>query len=81
METIKEETGRGGRRPGAGRPYLELHQEAERAQTKSITLTAREWAYLARCAPGLSPSNSIRLAVDVAGYHGPNGDGPKGWKG
>lgn len=73
METIKENAelvsekpARGGRRAGAGRPRLELHQERERAVTRSITLTAEEWELLRLHSKSRSYSKAVSAALDLA---------------
>ena len=84
METIKDGTdkdgtekkGRGGSRQGAGRPRLELHQEAERKVTKSITLSQEDWNYLAAHAEG-TLSEAIHAALEMAGN---TRSGAPGWK-
>lgn len=66
METIKQNIGRGGRRPGAGRPSLEPGQEKERKVTKSITLSAEDWDFLSSLVGGGSLSVAVAGAVELA---------------
>ena len=66
MEEIKENKGRGGRRPGAGRPRLELREESSRAVSRTITLTVEEWELLKSHSPDGSYSTAISGALELA---------------
>ena len=68
--------GRGGRRPGAGRRYLEPHQEPDRKITKSITLSAATWASLHDHSTD-TLSKAIEALLQLHGE--PNGSHADGW--
>ena len=73
-----KKSGRGGKRPGAGRPYLELHQEYERKVSKTITLSKEDWELLERHCTG-TLSEGIHALLHKELEHMPNGTEYKGW--
>ncbi len=66
MEETKEKKGRGGRRPGSGRPRLELHQEGGRAVSRTVTLSVEEWELLKAHSADGTYSTAVKGALALA---------------
>lgn len=65
-ETKEKKPGRGGRRPGSGRPRLELHQEGGRSVSRTVTLSAEEWELLKAHSADGTYSTGVKGALALA---------------
>jgi hypothetical protein len=66
----KKGRGRGGRRPGAGRPPL---PEDQKVIGESVYLTSAEWAWLELWMPGGNRSEQVRELLERARKFWPSG--------
>jgi hypothetical protein len=64
MQTDHKRTGRGGRRPGAGRKPIPTDRRLKR---RTVYLTDQEWeACTCNCAIGMTPAEYIRQIIHHA---------------